>query len=93
MTTAFISARQRGHDLPLRLSLSVQSTFAPQCEQNFAPLKIMPKHDGHPTVASRAPQCSHNGESKLATGAPHIGQFSVSADVNRVLLFESLFIA
>ena len=52
--------------------------FAPQCEQNFAPSKIIPKHEGHATVASRAPQCSHEVASEAA-GAPHIGQFNVSA--------------
>jgi hypothetical protein len=39
----------------------------------------MPKHEGHATVASRAPQCWHSVES-LDTEAPHIGQFNVSAE-------------
>jgi hypothetical protein len=36
----------------------MRSTRAPQWEQNFAPAKIIPKQEGHATVASRAPQWS-----------------------------------
>lgn len=38
----------------------------------------MPKHDGHATVASRAPQCPQWVES-VEADAPHIGQLRVSA--------------
>lgn len=41
-------------------------------------MNIIPKHDGHATVASRAPQYKHCGES-VEAAAPHIGQLSVSA--------------
>src|SRR5579872_2882406 len=59
---------------------SVRSTLAPQCEQNLAPSKIIPKQEGQATVASRAPQCAHEVASEAA-GAPHIGQFNVSASM------------
>src|SRR5207247_1805983 len=61
---------------------SVRSALAPQCEQNFAPTNIIPKHEGHATVASRAPQCSH-WVASVEAGAPHIGQLSVSACISR----------
>jgi hypothetical protein len=57
-----------------------RSIFAPQCWQNFEPVKIMPKHEGQATVARRAPQCSH-AVAALAQGAPHIGQLSVEASM------------
>ena len=41
------------------LSTSVRSAREPQRGQNFCPTNIIPKHDGHATVARRAPQCSH----------------------------------
>jgi hypothetical protein len=41
----------------------------PQCGQNFDPVNIIPKQDGHQTVARRAPQWSHLGES-LEAAAP-----------------------
>jgi hypothetical protein len=66
--------------LRVAASTSVRSTRAPQCEQNFAPRKIIPKQEGQATVASRAPQCSHRLAS-LEAGAPHIGQLSVWAGI------------
>jgi hypothetical protein len=39
---------------------------------------MVPKHFGQATVASRAPQWSQRVAS-VEAGAPHIGQFSVSA--------------
>jgi hypothetical protein len=62
--------------------------LAPQCEQNFSPANINPKHDGQATVASRAPQCSHRAAS-VEAAAPHIGQFSVSAGM--ISFHNSLF--
>jgi hypothetical protein len=47
----------------------------PQCEQNFAPRKIIPKHHGHATVASRELQCSQRVDSEEAA-APQLGQFN-----------------
>ena len=40
----------------LAAAVSTRSALAPQCEQNFSPANIIPKHDGQATVASRAPQ-------------------------------------
>jgi hypothetical protein len=48
----------------------------------------MPKQDGQATVASRAPQCSHWVQSDEA-GAPHIGQFRVSAGIAEMLQKEA----
>jgi hypothetical protein len=72
-------SRQRGQGRGVSLS-TVRSTFAPQCWQNFEPRNIMPKQEGQATVASRAPQCPHAGES-LVAGAPHIGQLRVDASM------------
>jgi hypothetical protein len=47
----------------------------------------MPKHEGHATVASRAPQCSHCVAS-LDVEAPHIGQFNVSAEELMLLVMQ-----
>jgi hypothetical protein len=57
---------------------SVRAALAPQCEQNFSPMNIMPKQDGQATVARRAPQCSQR-VAALEAAAPHMGQLSVSA--------------
>lgn len=46
----------------------------PQCEQNFAPRKIMPKQAGHATVARRELQCSQRVASE-EVAAPQLGQF------------------
>jgi hypothetical protein len=43
-----------GHCLGTSAVTSLRAAFSPQCGQNFAPRKIMPKQDGHATVASRA---------------------------------------
>ncbi|MEP6742204.1 MAG: hypothetical protein ABJB61_06870, partial [bacterium] len=48
------------------------------------PTKIMPKHDGQATVASREPQNRQSGSS-IAVAAPQLGQFSVSACITRIL--------
>jgi len=47
----------------------------PQCEQNFAPRKIIPKQEGQATVASRELQCSQRVASEEAA-APQLGQFN-----------------
>jgi hypothetical protein len=80
-----MSTLHRGQSSWSGSAISSRSTFAPQWEQNFAPLKISPKHDGHATVASRAPQCSHTVASDLA-GAPHIGQLRVTASICNYLV-------
>jgi hypothetical protein len=46
-------------------------------------MNIIPKQEGHATVASRAPQWSHRDES-VEAAAPHIGQLSVSAGMSKV---------
>jgi hypothetical protein len=76
MTTAFISTRQRGQEREETV-LSARSALAPQCEQNFAPIKIVPKQEGQATVASGVPQWSQRVVS-VEAGAPHIGHLSVS---------------
>lgn len=45
----------------------------------------MPKQDGQATVARRAPQWSHCVDCGEA-GEPHIGQLSVSASINEVIV-------
>lgn|GEM_PF-3362108 len=47
----------------------------PQCEQNFAPRKIIPKQEGQATVARRELQCSQRVASEEAA-APQLGQFN-----------------
>jgi hypothetical protein len=61
---------------------------APQCEQNFAPRNIIPKQEGHATVASREPQWLHFEES-LEAEAPHIGHLRVSAGMIRKEIFNA----
>ena len=57
---------------------SLRLPFAPQCEQNFAPANITPKHDGQVTVARVVLQKSQRVAAD-ETAAPHEGQRSVSA--------------
>jgi hypothetical protein len=47
----------------------------------------MPKQEAQAIVASRAPQYLHSGSS-VDVAAPHIGQFSVSAFMRRILAVE-----
>jgi hypothetical protein len=47
-------------------------------------MNIRPKQEGQATVASRASQYSHCGAS-VDVDAPHIGQLSVSASIERIL--------
>jgi hypothetical protein len=54
----------------------------PQCEQNFAPRKIIPKHEGHATVASRELQCSQRVASEVVA-APQLGQFKACAAMRK----------
>jgi len=72
--------RQRGQGIGASAVTSARAAGAPQCEQNFAPTNIIPKHEGQEIVASRAPQCSHFVASVEAE-APHIGQLSVWASM------------
>jgi len=55
---------------------------APQCEQNLAPWKIIPKHDGQATVASLELQCSQRVESD-EIAAPQLGQFNDCAAMRK----------
>ena len=71
---------QRGQSSFTAEGISVRAREAPQWEQNFAPAKTIPKHDGHATTARREPQCVHEVASD-GTGAPHEGQFMVSGVV------------
>lgn len=78
--TDAIFVRQRGQGRGFVSASSIRFTGLPQWEQNLAPSNTRPKQRGQATVARRAPQCSHREESAEA-GAPHIGQFSVSAGI------------
>ena len=57
---------------------------APQRGQCLLPTKIMAKHEGQATVASREPQNRQSGSS-VAVAAPQFGQLSVSACIARIL--------
>jgi len=57
-------------------SLATCASAVPQLGQNLLPTNAMPKHFGHETVASRAPQYRHAGASD-ATAPPQLGQLSV----------------
>jgi hypothetical protein len=63
---------------------------APQCEQNFAPRNIIPKQEGHATVASREPQWLHFVASVEAE-APHIGHLRVSAGIRTFVYARQIF--
>lgn len=56
----------------------------PQRGQCLLPVNIMPKHDGHATVASRDSQNWHRVESD-ETAAPQLKQFKVSACMHAIL--------
>jgi hypothetical protein len=58
----------------------LRAALAPQWQQNLAPRKIIPKHEGQATVASRAPQCRHLVAS-VEADAPHMGQLRVFASM------------
>jgi hypothetical protein len=62
----------------------------PQCEQNFAPRNIIPKHAGHATVASRELQCSQRVASEAAA-APQLGQFNDCAAMRKKLSARPTF--
>jgi len=84
-----MSAWHRGQGRFSPDSASFRSGRAPQCEQNFSPTNIIPKHDGHATVAKRAwqyPQCV----SPVEAEAPQEGHFSVSAGMT--VLPASLYV-
>src|SRR5258708_2100337 len=78
MVTGFISTWHRGQSRCSPGWASVRSARAPQCEQNFSPTNIIPKHAGHATVAKRALQYSQC-VAPVETEAPQEGHFSVSA--------------
>src|SRR5882724_5219455 len=69
---------------------SLRLGSAPQCEQNFSPTNIIPKHDGQATVAKRALQYSQC-VAPVEAEAPQDGHFSVSAGINLDLQYLKLF--
>jgi len=76
-----MSTSQRGH-FKIESALAVDATAAtPQCGQCRAPMNIMPKQDGHATVASFDSQYWHCGESD-EIAAPQLGQLRVCACMN-----------
>jgi len=75
---------QRGHLVSSAALVVGTTAAAPQRGQCLLPTKIMPKHEGQATVASREPQKRHSGSS-VAVAAPQFGQLSVSACINRIL--------
>lgn len=78
MVTSRVLTRQRGQGHSVVAGVSTRCTGMPQCEQNFAPRKIIPKHAGQATVASRELQCSQRVASEEAA-APQLGQFNAWA--------------
>src|SRR2546423_10106943 len=72
-----MSILQRGH-LRIDSSAKVASIAAPQCGQCLLPMNIMPKHEGHATVASFDSQYWHCGASD-DMAAPQLGQFRLCA--------------
>jgi hypothetical protein len=87
IVSACISLRQRGQ---LRACKPVFSRFAaaaPQRWQCLLPRNIIPKQEAQAMVASLAPQYLHSGSS-VDVAAPHIGQLSVSAFIERILTVE-----
>ncbi len=79
--------RQRGQLRAGKLPLSRVAAAAPQRGQCLLPRNIIPKQEAQAIVASRAPQYLQSGSS-LDVAAPHIGQFSVSAFIKRILTVE-----
>ena len=65
----------------MRLGFAAAAPHRGQC---LLPKNIIAKHEGQATVARRASQKRHCGES-LATEAPHIGQLRVSASITNIL--------
>jgi hypothetical protein len=70
-----VFTRQRGQVQVSLALVSTRCTSIPQCEQNLAPRKIMPKHSGQATVARRELQWSQRVASE-ETAAPQLGQFN-----------------
>ncbi|MGC1903830.1 MAG: hypothetical protein WA715_08430 [Candidatus Acidiferrum sp.] len=63
----------RGQRRDSPLATSLRFPFAPQREQNCAPANIIPKQNGHVTVARVALQKAQRVASE-ETEAPHEGQ-------------------
>src|ERR1700722_20507399 len=82
--TLFIATWQRGHREASAPGASLRLPFAPQCEQNFAPANITPKHVGQVTVARVALQKSQRVAADETAG-PQDGHRSVSAGGARPL--------
>src|SRR5207302_7667641 len=76
IVTADISILQRGHFNSDNCAAVTFAGVAPQCGQNLLPINIMPKHEGHETVANFDSQYWHCGESE-EIAAPQFGQFNV----------------
>jgi hypothetical protein len=63
--------------------------LAPQCEQNFSPANIVPKHDGQVTVARIALQKSHRVAAD-ETAAPQEGHRNVSTGMTDSTEMDSI---
>jgi len=73
-----MSTSQRGHFKTDNVAGPASTAAAPQCGQCRAPMNIIPKQDGHATVASFDSQYWHCGESD-EIAAPQLGQLRVCA--------------
>src|ERR1051325_9135791 len=73
-----MSILQRGHLSIDSAAELASAAIAPQCGQCLLPRNIMPKHEGHMTVASFDSQYWHCGESD-EMAAPQFGQFRLCA--------------
>jgi len=73
-----MSTSQRGHFKTDSVAGPASTAAAPQWGQCRAPMNIMPKQDGHATLASFDSQYWHCGESD-EIAAPQLGQLRVCA--------------
>jgi len=73
-----MSTSQRGHFKTDNAAGPAATAAAPQCGQCREPENIIPKQDGHATVASFDSQYWHCGESD-EIAAPQLGQLRVCA--------------
>src|SRR5437879_361545 len=80
IATAAMFIWQRGHFADADSMSSARAAAAPQCGQCLLPRNIIPKHEGHATVASREPQKTQV-EASDELAAPQFGQLSVWASM------------
>src|SRR5215475_4008949 len=78
IVTDDISILHRGHFKTDSSAGAGLTAAAPQCGQCRLPMGIIPKHDGHETVAIFDSQYWQSGEFE-EIAAPQFGQFRVSA--------------